>query len=322
MPNQVPLEQADHPVDMGTIFWNGGKAINKGTPDDPNPFADEKIDAPDVTGAEKTITFTNYGTTTIYPFLRTENQGKDPNASPAVKQYYDPQDYHGQEFREYVGYSEVVDGKTNYYLGLPKGASITVEVPLVLWDGDNVTIATDDKNLTTAPGAVGGVFNYESSAKVSIVGTEQTNNAVWLKSSTGYPTGDVPFVMFYHADKSHTVTDDAPAQLAELTFRDTYLKHFINDSKQTFGAHELRRFQREQTPGPRGHGGQQRPDHCGSHCVEQSYILSPDRSFRLAWCEQDCGPVGSADSGLRQQQQPERRLSRNVFRRERLAGVL
>jgi hypothetical protein len=231
-PNQVPLDQAANQVRMGTIFWNGGKAINQDAKE--NPFRNDDIPAPDATGAEKTITFTNYGTTTIYPFLRTENTGKDPG-STGKNQYYDPEDLHGHEFREYVGYSVPDGNKTDYFLGLPAGASITVEVPLVLWDGDNVSIVTDDTYLTTPPKQLGAtVFGYQPDAKISILGTAKQNNAVWLKSSASYPSGDTPFVMFYYADTASTVTDDAPAQLAELTFRDTYLKHFIVDRTQTF----------------------------------------------------------------------------------------
>ena len=60
------------------------------------------VPSPADVGAMKTITITNFSSETIYPFLRTANDGKDPNDSK--NRYYDPQDLHDAEFREYIGY--------------------------------------------------------------------------------------------------------------------------------------------------------------------------------------------------------------------------
>src|SRR5262249_3956029 len=51
---------------------------------------------------------------------------------------------------------------------------------------------------------------------------------------TNYPSGVTPLVMFYYAGTAATVSDDAPSQPAEATFRDPYLTHFITDPFQTF----------------------------------------------------------------------------------------
>jgi len=235
-PHAIP--STNQVVDLSTIFWNGGAPLNTvtGVPG---------LMSPDAEGAGKTITITNYGTETIYPFLRSSNSGKDPNDANKNTDgggFYDPQDLQthdvgsthiGYEFRQYVGYS-LPDGSKN--LGLPSGASITFEVPLVLWDGDNISLATDDKYLTTPKGQPGAtLFGYDTSAKISIATSSQTiNGSVWLQKSANYPTGASPLVMFYFSQPDATVADDAPSQPAEVTFRDPYLKHFINDPFQTF----------------------------------------------------------------------------------------
>jgi hypothetical protein len=233
-PNQIPPDQiANHTADLNTIFWNGGAPINtvSGLPKQAPYFM-----SPDGEGAGKTFTMTNYGPDTIYPFLRSANTGQDPHSSNFVKDvsgWYDPQDLNAGEFREYVGYS--LNG--TQYLGLPSGATITFEVPLVLWDGDNISIATDDTYLTTPKGQPGAtLFGYDTAAKIAIATKGQSvNGSTWVKdTSSNYPSGESPLVMFYYADTAATVADDAPSQPAEATFRDPYLTKFIDDAFQTF----------------------------------------------------------------------------------------
>src|SRR5262245_4195734 len=228
----IPSTQLkDHLVPLSTIFWNG-----EAKPLDTTNGKDN-IPSPQDAGAAKTITITNYHTETIYPFLRTENSGRDPNDSQ--KRYYDPQDLHTDdknkvEFRQYVGFSKSDGSK---YLGLPPGATITFQVPLVLWDGNNMSLVTDGANLTTPPGQPADtVFNYKPDAKITIAGLgEKVSGSSWvLPSSRNYPTGQSPLVMFYFSRPNLTVSDAAPSQPAEVTFRDPYLKHFIDDPFQTF----------------------------------------------------------------------------------------
>ncbi len=220
----VPIPASNPRVALSTIFWNG-----EATPLD-TETGKPNIPSPQAAGAAKTITITNYGKETIYPFLRTANDGKDPNDSNDG--YYDPQDLHTGEFREYVGYT-AKDGKE--YLGLPPGASLTFQVPLVLWDGDNISLVTDGKYLTTPPGKPGStLFGYDPNARIAIAGTAPVNNSTWVEGSSNFSKDDKPLVMFYYATTAATVSDDAPSQPAEVTFRDPYLKQFIDDPFQTF----------------------------------------------------------------------------------------
>lgn len=218
----IPAGQlAGHQVPLSNIFWNGG----------PSTVSGQNLPSPSASGAMKTITLTNNGPDTVYPFIRGENKGKDPNAT-TTNQYYDPQDVHGHEFRQYVGY-QMSTGE--YMLGLPSGASVTIQIPLVLWDGDNLYIATDPNYLTTN----NPVYNYDTSASISIAGTTPSgttpaNTTTWVTNSSNYPAGESPIVMFYFSETPKTVLRAAPAQLGEWTFRDPYLKNFINDPLQTF----------------------------------------------------------------------------------------
>ena len=101
-------------VRLKEIFWYGGTPLSR-----QSPFTDS-LPSPEDAGAAKTITITNYGTTTIYPFLRTENTGKDPHSNDKKtknNQYYDPQDLHAAgSFASTVGYANS-DGSKD--LGLP-----------------------------------------------------------------------------------------------------------------------------------------------------------------------------------------------------------
>ena len=221
----VPIPTTNPQVPLNTIFWNGEAQPL-------NPSGKPNIPAPSSVGATKTITISNDSTDMIYPFLRGQNSGTDPhNIGPDGKPTpapYDPQDLMGHEFREYIGYT-ASDG-TNY-LGLPSGALITVQVPLALWDGDNLYIATSGDHLTSA-----NIFKYNSSASISIAGPDQVvSGTTWVQKSNKYPAGTTPLVMFYYTDTPETLPDDAPAQLTEVTFRDQYLTNFINgDPTQTF----------------------------------------------------------------------------------------
>ncbi|WP_145952153.1 hypothetical protein [Paludisphaera borealis] len=227
MSADIPIPITNPVVPLSTIFWNGEAApLNK----DGNGKAN--IPSPEASGAAKTITITNYGTDTLYPYLRTANDGKDPNDS--LNRYYDPQDLHSGEFREYVGYAKSDGSK---YLGLPSGATITFQVPLALWDGDNISLVTDGTNLTTPMNAPAGtLFGYDPSAQISTAGNGQiVSNSTWVQGGSNYPVGQSPLVMFYYSTSPPlTTSDDAPSQPAEVTFRDPYLKNFIDDSFQTF----------------------------------------------------------------------------------------
>jgi hypothetical protein len=214
----VPVPASNPRVPLSTIFWNGEAAPL-------NPNGKRNIPSPESVGAAKTITLTNTSAAMIYPFLRGQNGGIDPNAKPPAP--YDPQDRVDHEFRQYVGYS-LPGGKS--YLGLPSGASITIQVPLVLWDGDNLYLATDGTNLTSPQ-----IFGYDPNASITLATTAPVSGSTWIQPGTSYPAGVSPLVMFYYSDGPPiTLPNDAPAQLTEVTFRDQYLANFINDPDQTF----------------------------------------------------------------------------------------
>jgi len=216
----VPIPTSNPVVELSTIFWNGEKE-----PLNPDGKGKLNIPAPYEVGAAKTITIINNSDDTIFPFLRGQNSGTDPNSSN--KGPYDPQDLVNHEFREYIGYSK--DGSN--YLGLPKEASITVQVPLVLWDGNNLYIATDGTNLTTP-----SIFGYDATAKITIADSNTKHSGtIWVTASSNFPDGKSPLAMFYFSNLAPvTVPTAAPAQLTEVTFRDPYLTHFIDDPNQTF----------------------------------------------------------------------------------------
>ena len=118
---------------------------------------------------------------------------------------------------------------------MPKGASITFQVPLVLWDGDNFFIATDPNYLTSNK----PVYNYNPAATIAIagskpVGTDPTNTTTWVTGHSKYLLGQTPVVVFYRSPTPATVLRAAAAQLGEWTFRDPYLTKIITDPLQTF----------------------------------------------------------------------------------------
>jgi hypothetical protein len=217
----IPQFSLDRQEPLSKVVWNGGPPVN--TKD-----GKQGIKAPDQSKAMKSITITNFSNQYIYPFLRSPNTGKAGN------NYYDPQDYIDQEFREYVGFSVGQGNKKKEYLGLPPHATITIQVPLVLWDGNHVTLTSDGKDLTATAQPVVNVFGYNPSAQITIA-QPTAGGSTWVLGTDNFPREFTPLVMFYHAGTSAAVGDDAPAQLVETTFRDPYLKQLgVTDASQTF----------------------------------------------------------------------------------------
>lgn len=94
----------------------------------------------------KTITFTNTTNRTIYPILEAANNNVTTitvDGQPKVVGLYDPYDATNLEYRAYIGYKE---GDT-YNLGLRKGESVTIQVPLVFWDAGRILFASDGSDL-------------------------------------------------------------------------------------------------------------------------------------------------------------------------------
>jgi hypothetical protein len=184
----------------------------------------------------KTITITNNlpavpGDPTanmLYPFLRDPNDHgsyQDPN-QPFVGSAYDPEDPREQEYRGYVGYE--MNG-TNY-LGLPAGASITITIPLVFWDGARIYVATNAKYLLTGyswgAAITGNPFQYYKYGNgTGTSPSDQTLLSITDETMTGGLQGKV---MWYHATFGNAPLDEAPAQLGEFTIRDPYQYQNLN----------------------------------------------------------------------------------------------
>lgn len=203
-------------VALSKIMWDGAQ----------KPLDPDGITFPsNVNVPAKTVTFTNTTDQTIYPFLRDANSGigAGRNSGLTSGAYYDPQDYHNQEFRLYVGYTQ--GGQD--YLGLLPHSSITIRVPLVFWNAENTYIVTDGTNLIPTQTGQLNPFTYDSNSTrgISPITNDQSADGYWV---TNYTTPDssskAGFVMLYNATVASTPALPAPAQLAEFTVRDTFLK--------------------------------------------------------------------------------------------------
>lgn len=191
---------------LNQIMWDGGQPLN------PNGKTDV-TQAPPM----KTVTFTNTTNQTIYPFLR------DANSGVGAGGYYDPQDFHNQEFRLYVGY---VQNGTDY-LGLLPNSSITIRVPLVFWNAENTYIATDGTNLIPTQAGQLNPFTYDPTSLrgTSPITPGQSADGYWVTNFTNTDnSASAGFIMLYNATTPSTPALPAPAQLAEFTIRDPFLK--------------------------------------------------------------------------------------------------
>jgi hypothetical protein len=207
---------------------------------------------------DKQITFTNNLSTTVYPFMRDANSTVDERASGQNPQFfqglYDPIDQMNEEYRGYIGYT--LNGKN--YLGLLPGMSITVDVPLVFWDGARCEIATDGTYLVNnfkvqAQGdqanAAPNPFQYYD---INPDKSATAHVALPAVSIGGAPAGVTQgMVMWYRqglnnqtdktkepAEQAHAPVGDAPSQLIEWTIRDPVLSTInrnIDILKPNFG---------------------------------------------------------------------------------------
>jgi hypothetical protein len=138
----------------------------------------------------KTITLTNNSEQTVYPIL----QGANSRTTAADDAWYgtpvfDPHDNLNNEYRGYIGYS--LDG--NNYLGLPAHQSITINVPLVFWDGGRINVATDSTYLTP-PGATTESdpvnpfhFYYNNPFETDLASTSVGSNVLTFTGQQGNP---------------------------------------------------------------------------------------------------------------------------------------
>lgn len=125
----------------------GGPSAAQDLPTMPGPSVDcvHKVLWYDESAQLKFITITNNSDQTVYPILQAANSRTTAAGDPWYgTPVFDPHDNLNNEYRGYVGYS--LNGKD--YLGLPAHQTITINVPLVFWDGGRINIATDPTYLT------------------------------------------------------------------------------------------------------------------------------------------------------------------------------
>ncbi len=193
---------------------------------------------------KKLITFTNNADFTVFPILVDTNATKDDLKPDQA--LYDPLDPIYNEYRGYIGYKN----PQGSYVGLLPGASITVAVPLVFWDGARIFIGYDSTYMdmiNNAPqvatlSTIPNPFQYY--AKNSD-GSKTLNVTLPADSLSGAPGSTTGVVMWYRQgldlkDPEQPIgpSNDAPAQLAEFTIRDPILSKInpnIDKLKPFFG---------------------------------------------------------------------------------------
>ena len=84
-------------------------------------------------------------------------------------------------------------------------------MPLVLWDGDNLTVATDGTYLTAPADRRANLFNYRTKAEISVVLENQEQSGTkWVQGSNNFATGETPLVMFYFWGRSRSPCRTTP----------------------------------------------------------------------------------------------------------------
>lgn len=161
--------------------------------------------------------------------------GKDADATAVISNLkpnapdtslYDPLDPFNQAFRGYIGEYDKTTKQTNF--GLQPGHQVTVEVPLVFWDGGRLFLASNggkefqtDKDpgmpLQNTP-----AWTFEKDAASFLVAPDQRYSANFPDPATGV-ANENGRVMWYHAATPHDFATDAAGQLTEWTIRDQKL---------------------------------------------------------------------------------------------------
>jgi hypothetical protein len=188
---------------------------------------------------EKQITLTNNLSRTVYPFMRDAAATIDPAAQQNNKVFqgeYDPIDQLNEEYRGYIGYQ--LNGVN--YLGLLPGMTITVDVPLVFWDGARMEIGVDGTYLvndtTVNANPTEPVPNPFQYYRYNPDGSKTARVALPAVSASGGPAGATGMVMWYRQglnnqtdptmqppEQAKAPAGDAPSQLIEWTMRDPVL---------------------------------------------------------------------------------------------------
>jgi hypothetical protein len=182
----------------GAVIFLGGTSPNTGSYDWGNV-------------PQKVVTFTNKSNNheTIYPFLY----------SPNNEQIYDPIDTANDEYRLYIGYE---NNAGDFVLGLPYGKTITIDVPLVFWNGGRADIATDGADFLPKSDQVQTLNPYEFTYGATTYITQQ--GVVKSSDNDG-------ILMYYKANTPGAPVNPSPAapgQLTEWTIRDQSFLTTVN----------------------------------------------------------------------------------------------
>jgi hypothetical protein len=181
----------------------------------------------------KTIVIYNNSDSTIYPILEGENSATtvvDPGSKFNVLPTYDhrergiqPNNRFGwnEEYRAYAGYTGT-DGVN--YLGLPPHTSVTVPVPMAIWDSGRLNLVEDTASTRNLLLDSSIPFTYDSSAHqyAESIGKLQTR------------PGNIQdaMLLLYHSGTALGINSDAPSQLVEFTIRDPSVP--VPDTKPSF----------------------------------------------------------------------------------------
>ncbi len=138
---------------------------------------------------KKEVTITNNTDSTVYPIVEGENSNS----------LYDPNDPLNQEYRVYAGYT--VNGVD--YFGLQPHKSVTVSIPMAIWDSGRMSVVTDTATTYQNFLQSSNPFFYDPAA---------------LKYVQPAVKGGVE--LLYHAKTPIQLAADAPAQFIEWGIRD------------------------------------------------------------------------------------------------------
>ncbi|CAN5415756.1 hypothetical protein BH10PLA2_BH10PLA2_35210 [soil metagenome] len=146
-----------------------------------------------------------------------------------TKALYDPLDLFNQSYRGYIG--EFNQASNQVEFGLKPGHQVTVEVPLVFWDGGRMFLASNGSQGFQSASDPGNplqntpAWTFNSAAASFVVAPNQRYSATFEDPETeiSNPNGRV---MWYHDTVPHDFATDASGQLTEWTIRDPMLVNY------------------------------------------------------------------------------------------------
>jgi hypothetical protein len=149
---------------------------------------------------------------------------------------YDPLDSYNQSYRGYIG--EFNPATQQVEFGLQPGHQVTVQVPLVFWDGGRLFLASNGPNpfqSATDPGNPlqnTPAWTFNTAAQSFVVQPNQPFSATFPDPSTRQANANGR-VMWYHDAVPHDFATDASGQLTEWTIRDPQLVNYAPNMPQS-----------------------------------------------------------------------------------------